>query len=153
MSSEIAREEDEEDSSSSEEEEVKESKYSEIWNERLEQLKEYKAQNGHCNVSTIDEGNKALGGWVSKQRRQYKRMLEGLKSSMTEEKVKKLENIGFEWSLRKNTTVKRHSKKRIVSKNTPVNRSSKKRVASKNTAVKRRSKRLRSRKSKIGIKK
>ena len=131
---------------------MKESKYSEIWNERLEQLKEYKAQNGHCNVSTIDEGNKALGGWVNKQRVQYTLMLEGAKSHMTQEKVRKLESIGFEWRLRKkrsagkSATVKKHSKKSTASKNPTVKRSSKKRVASKNTTVKRRSKRVRSRK-------
>ena len=38
------------------------------WNERLEELKEYKDKNGHCNVSTLDENNKKLGNWVMHQR-------------------------------------------------------------------------------------
>ncbi|GFH61945.1 hypothetical protein CTEN210_18421 [Chaetoceros tenuissimus] len=87
------------------------------WNERYEQLKRFKAQYGHCNVPAIYEPNKSLGKWVNNQRCQYKLMLEGAKSHMTEEKLRKLEIIGFEWRLRKkrsagkSATVKRRSKR------------------------------------------
>ena len=55
------------------------------WNERLEELKEYKAQHGHCNVPRKYEPNKALGMWVRTQRTQYNLMSKGWKSSMTDE--------------------------------------------------------------------
>ena len=70
------------------------------WDERLGQLKRYKAQNGHCNVSMRDDRNKGLGIWVGTQRTEYKHMLEGSKSALTEERVEKLENIGFEWTIK-----------------------------------------------------
>ncbi|GFH61991.1 hypothetical protein CTEN210_18467 [Chaetoceros tenuissimus] len=122
------------------------------WDERLGQLKRFKAQYGHCNVPSIYEPNKSLGFWVGTQRKQYNRMLEGAKSNMTEERVEKLENIGFEWRssrkriARKNATAKKRSKKSIASKNPTVKRSSKKRVARKNATIGRRSKRLKSKK-------
>ena len=43
------------------------------------------------------QSNPQLGTWVHTQRRQYKLMKEGKKSSMTEEKVKDLDAMGFEW--------------------------------------------------------
>ncbi|GFH61990.1 hypothetical protein CTEN210_18466 [Chaetoceros tenuissimus] len=122
------------------------------WKERFEDLKIFKAQFGHCNVPGIYEPNKSLGKWVNKQRVQYRLMCEDAHSNMTRERVKTLESIGFEWSLKnkrishKNATVKKHSKKSIVSKNNTVKRSSKKRIARKNATVGRRSKRLKSKK-------
>ena len=73
-----------------------------LWNERFEELKEYKAEHGHCNVPYRNESNKALGIWVYRQRHQYKKMLEGSHSHMTRERMTMLENIGFEWKLKKN---------------------------------------------------
>ncbi|GFH61992.1 hypothetical protein CTEN210_18468 [Chaetoceros tenuissimus] len=98
-------EEEKEDALSSEEEdEVKDYKYSEIWQERYKQLKEYKAENGHCNVPQRYEPNKALGTWVRRQRQEYRKMSEGAHSSMTDEQVEKLESIGFVWVLRSKDT-------------------------------------------------
>ncbi|GFH61993.1 hypothetical protein CTEN210_18469 [Chaetoceros tenuissimus] len=100
-------EEEEEDASSSEEEEVKESKYDKrlikIWNKRFEQLKKYKAKHGHCNVPKQYHANKTLAVWVYTQRQQYKKLLEGLKTCMTNERVRILEGIGFEWAPMKDT--------------------------------------------------
>ena len=54
--------------------------YESTWNVRFEELKEYKAQHGHCNVPQSFEINKALGNWVCTQRKQYNLMSKGLKS-------------------------------------------------------------------------
>lgn len=69
------------------------------WNERFEELKRYRENNGHCDVPQIyDTG---LGTWVSAQRSQFKRYIVGKTSSMTHQRKTALDNLGFSWSLRK----------------------------------------------------
>ena len=41
--------------------------------------------------------NTALGRWVSTQRAEYKKDCEGKKSSMTAEKIRRVDSIGFAW--------------------------------------------------------
>jgi hypothetical protein len=62
-----------------------------------EQLQEYRKQHGHCMVPTQFPENAKLGRWVHTQRFQHRLMLKGRKSSMTEERVKLLEGLGFSW--------------------------------------------------------
>jgi hypothetical protein len=69
------------------------------WNERLGELKRYKESNGHCDVPQVYDSG--LGTWVSAQRSQHKRFTMGKTSSMTKQRKKALENLGFSWSLRK----------------------------------------------------
>ena len=58
----------------------------------------YKARHGNCHVPTKYKANTALGRWVSTQRAEYKKYSEGqTKTTMTEEKVRRLESIGFAW--------------------------------------------------------
>lgn len=69
------------------------------WNERFEELKRYRENNGHCDVPQVyDTG---LGTWVSAQRSQFKRYIVGKTSSMTHPRKLALDNLGFSWSLRK----------------------------------------------------
>ena len=74
--------------------------HSAIWEERLNQLKLYKHEKGDCNVPSRYTGNRQLAVWVKRQRRQYKFYRKGETSSMTRERINKLEAIGFEWDLR-----------------------------------------------------
>eukprot|EP00804_Cyclotella_cryptica_P011990 CCRYP_004468-RA/>CCRYP_004468-RA protein AED:0.11 eAED:0.11 QI:403/0.75/0.8/1/0.5/0.4/5/185/622 len=69
------------------------------WNEKFEELKAYKKKHGNqCHVPTKYKANTALGRWVSTQRAEYKKFCEGdEKSSMTTEKIRRLEEIGFAW--------------------------------------------------------
>jgi len=67
------------------------------WNRRCGELFEYKMIHGHCRVPEEYELNKQLGSWVHNQRRQCRRLKEGKKSPMTNERIKKLEEIGFVW--------------------------------------------------------
>ena len=66
------------------------------WDDRMEQLNEYKKEHGHVNVPPR---HGSLGMFLSYQRRNYKLLLAGkLANSMTQERAKKLEALGFKWS-------------------------------------------------------
>lgn len=70
------------------------------WSERFAQLQEYKTINGHCNVPIRYKTNPSLGQWVSTQRQEYASFQNGKKSNMTKERIAKLEEAEFNWSLR-----------------------------------------------------
>lgn len=86
------------------------------WDERFEQLVEFRRRNGHCNVPSFREFGKdgkavqgdddkddlstathALALWVHRQRPEYAKFRHGLKSCLDKSRVRKLEGIGFEW--------------------------------------------------------
>ncbi len=75
------------------------------WNVRFEELVMFKEAHGHCVVPQMFSQNKALGKWVSKQREQYRRLLDGKPSYMTRERIEQLNDIGFSWNAkgRRNT--------------------------------------------------
>lgn len=66
------------------------------WEERYKQLIRFKEEHGHCEVSTTfkRKGFEGFSSWVLMQRRRYR------DGSLAEEKIKKLEKLGFKWSLR-----------------------------------------------------
>jgi len=70
------------------------------WSEHYDQLKEYRKEHGDCLVPTHYTSNPRLGRWVHTQRHQRRLMMKGKKSSMTEERVKKLDELGFNWGKR-----------------------------------------------------
>eukprot|EP00984_Skeletonema_dohrnii_P010285 scaffold3999_cov138-Skeletonema_dohrnii-CCMP3373.AAC.20 len=61
------------------------------------ELIQYAAKFGNCHVPTKYEENTALGRWVSTQRAEYKKYCKGEKSSLTAEKIRRLDSIGFAW--------------------------------------------------------
>jgi len=67
------------------------------WQQRLDELVEFKDKFGHCYVPQEYEANKQLGTWVKKQRQEYKKLKEGKKSQMTKERIEMLTNVGFDW--------------------------------------------------------
>lgn len=67
------------------------------WAEKFEELCLYKDKYGHCLVPHTYHENLALARWVKRQRYQYKLMMEKKSSTMTEDRVKALEEIGFVW--------------------------------------------------------
>ncbi len=73
------------------------------WNEQFSMLKDYAATHGHCKVPQHFKENPKLGLFVKNQRRQYKIMKQGKKTSLTKERLKKLESIGFIWDTREHT--------------------------------------------------
>ena len=70
------------------------------WETRYQQLIEYKAEHGDCNVP-MRKDDPQLGEWVGQQRKQYKAKKEGKKAAITEERIQKLDGLGFTWQLRK----------------------------------------------------
>mmetsp|Transcript_20467 Transcript_20467/g.29184 ORF Transcript_20467/g.29184 Transcript_20467/m.29184 type:complete len:846 (+) Transcript_20467:121-2658(+) len=69
------------------------------WDARLYELKDYQERHGNCLVPQQYPENPQLGTWVSNQRKQYRLLKEGKPSPMTEDRVKKLEDLGFVWSI------------------------------------------------------
>ena len=72
------------------------------WNDRYSELKQYKAKSGHTKVPQNESGG--LGVWVCQQRSSYKKFKAGKSSSLTNSRVKALDALGFDWSLRKRFT-------------------------------------------------
>ena len=64
------------------------------WDERYSELKEYKAEHGHCNVPWKDG---SLGSWVQRQRSNRQR------GALSEERVRRLADIGFNWDTTRGT--------------------------------------------------
>jgi hypothetical protein len=75
-----------------------------VWEERLAELKLFKARYGHCNVPAGSE-DRQLAIWVKCQRRQNKLFCDGERSNITQERIAKLEQLGFVWNPRKLKTL------------------------------------------------
>jgi hypothetical protein len=70
------------------------------WQERWNELCDYKKDNRHCNVPSNFPSNPQLATWVKCQRRQYKLYWDGKTSNMTLGRITELEKLDFEWELR-----------------------------------------------------
>ncbi len=69
------------------------------WFERFQALKAFRNVHGHCNLpSAFHDASLVL--WCKHQRRQYKHFKQGLKSTITKERIRHLESIGFRWNPR-----------------------------------------------------
>ena len=69
-----------------------------VWEKRFEEMVAFRNKKGHCNVPTKWSQNRALGRWVSTQRREYKKyQVPEERSLLTAEKIARLESVGFQW--------------------------------------------------------
>jgi len=68
------------------------------WEDMFNKLMTYKVNHGDCNVP---QKWKPLGSWVNRQRKQYKKKQNGEKVSLSDQRVEKLEAIGFSWGKKK----------------------------------------------------
>jgi len=68
------------------------------WALSLEELKRYKAQYGDCIVPRGFAENPKLASWVAEQRKQYKLYQTKRPSSITEQRIKLLGELGFAWN-------------------------------------------------------
>ena len=66
------------------------------WREMLEQLVEYRYRTGNFNVAATAE-YRSLRNWVRSQREAYWKHQKGLPSTITEERIAMLNDIGFLW--------------------------------------------------------
>ena len=72
-----------------------------VWEKKFEELRIYRNRFGNCNVPEKYDENPSLGKWVSYQRQQYARKVNGKKSNMSSLRVKLLRSLGFEWDIMK----------------------------------------------------
>ena len=75
------------------------------WEERFEELKDYRKKYGNCLVPRNYQHNKQLGRWVDWQRQQYKKFQKGEHSQITKERIVKLKSIGFVWNIGRGLTI------------------------------------------------
>ena len=68
-----------------------------LWQKRLGELKQFQRENNHCMVPKEYAPNPSLAMWVSTQRKNYNRRKNGSSSSLTPERIKELDDIGFVW--------------------------------------------------------
>eukprot|EP00934_Nitzschia_sp_Nitz4_P002580 Nitzschia sp. Nitz4//scaffold231_size31564//25654//26586//NITZ4_007943-RA/size31564-processed-gene-0.31-mRNA-1//1//CDS//3329543302//2570//frame0 len=73
--------------------------HSDVWEERLNELCEYKVKNGHVNVPTRYPENPPLAIWCKRQRRLYKlnQIGEDCRTSISDERIQKLKDLGFDF--------------------------------------------------------
>jgi len=70
------------------------------WEERYNQLLAFKAIKGHTRVPQLWRDNPQLANWVNDQRRQYMYRNRGIKKhALTDDRIEKLESVGFEWKV------------------------------------------------------
>jgi hypothetical protein len=73
------------------------------FDEYMDELREFKAKNGHCNVPFQYSENKSLGHWVGKIRRKKLGKLAnngGPDRKLTKERIAQLDKMGFNWRRR-----------------------------------------------------
>lgn len=64
------------------------------WESHYENLRRFKAVNGHVYVPVA---NTVLSQWVKRQRKQFKKYQKGQESSLTDDRVNRLNKLGFIW--------------------------------------------------------
>jgi hypothetical protein len=71
---------------------------SQKWKDRFQELCDYREKHGgHCLVPNNWPENMALAQWVKRQRYQYKLKQDGSHSTLTDERERALDNLGFVW--------------------------------------------------------
>ena len=74
------------------------------WDNWLRELSEYKDQHGDVDVPLKYKPNLALGAFVNRQRTEYRKLKQGLTSSLNEKRIEDLNNMGFKWAIRVSRT-------------------------------------------------
>jgi hypothetical protein len=77
------------------------SSHAAVREERLNEIRDFSKTFGHCNVPSAWKENRKLSVWVKSQRRQYKLFRRGEnRSTMTQDRIDKLTDLGFVWNPR-----------------------------------------------------
>ena len=66
-----------------------------LWEERWNELRSFRETHKHCYVPSRYAKNPKLSIWVKCQRRQFKLLVSGRKSNMTQERITRLKSLGF----------------------------------------------------------
>ena len=70
----------------------------ELWQQRIQELQQFKLQHGHCLVPRKYDPNPSLSAWVATQRKNYNRRMKGQTTPLTVGRMRELEKMGFVWS-------------------------------------------------------
>jgi hypothetical protein len=75
--------------------------FEQVWHRRYRELVEFHRVHGHCRVPMKAQyaANPALAVWVGEQRYHYKKWIEGRPHSITGERMRLLDAIGFDWNV------------------------------------------------------
>lgn len=65
----------------------------------LNMLQEFQKKYGHCRVPRIYSDNPSLGLWSERQRSLFRRKCLGMKSSLTQERIQQLLDVGFDFGV------------------------------------------------------
>ena len=70
------------------------------FDERCNQLLQFKEEFGHCRVKKNYIGNPSLGTWCKNMRVAYNKRINGMESKhkLTPYRIERMENLGFEWT-------------------------------------------------------
>ena len=71
------------------------SKNNEKWNQRYQELQEYRETYGHCVVPQRYKANPKLGIWVATQRNAYEEY------RLDQDRIEKLDQLGFVWDVKR----------------------------------------------------
>ncbi len=71
------------------------------WEQRFQELTRFKESFGHCKVPRLfnQPSYEGLGKWVADQRMKHNYMERGKKSNMTQERAKRLTDLGMVWAI------------------------------------------------------
>ncbi|EED90083.1 hypothetical protein THAPSDRAFT_263700, partial [Thalassiosira pseudonana CCMP1335] len=67
----------------------------ELWQQRIQELQQFKLQHGHCLVPRKYDPNPSLSAWVATQRKNYNRRMKGQTTPLTVGRMRELEKMGF----------------------------------------------------------
>lgn len=70
----------------------------------MKELKSYAKIHGDVDVPLKYAPNQALGAFVNRQRTEYRKMQQGVQTSLTEERIQDLNTLGFKWAIRVSRT-------------------------------------------------
>ncbi|KAL3767081.1 hypothetical protein ACHAW5_005641 [Stephanodiscus triporus] len=69
-----------------------------VWESRFQELRAFVALNGHAVIYQRKLGPyDPLAGWASMQRRNYIKRQNGQHTTLTEDRIEKLNSVGFAW--------------------------------------------------------
>ncbi|CAJ1941095.1 unnamed protein product [Cylindrotheca closterium] len=71
--------------------------YDNGWASHIKELKKFKEKFGHCNVRRTQKDYIRLSYWIRRVRGLYKLRRAGKRTSLTDERVKELDDLGFGW--------------------------------------------------------
>ena len=71
--------------------------FNHAWEQKYDELCMFVAVNGHANIRSRRKGYDPLARWAEIQRQNYRKRMNGEKTTLTKERVDKLERVGFIW--------------------------------------------------------